>query len=151
MLQGWRFITLRGSPSLMEKILDGLNQGSLSRQNSHWLHPKEMDWWCPGKIHHYAMSDTLMGFSCGSAVKTPSAVQEVQETQIQCLGREDPLEEARRPTPELWPGKSHGQRRLGVWSMRSQRVGHDWTPMRDILTAIELISSSVVYNDALLY
>ena len=31
-----------------------------------------------------------MGFSCGSVVKNPPAVQ---ETQVQSLGQEDPLEE----------------------------------------------------------
>ena len=34
-----------------------------------------------------------MGFSCGSAIKNLSAVQEMQETRTQCLGQEDPLEE----------------------------------------------------------
>ena len=33
------------------------------------------------------------GFSGGSAVKNPSAVQEIQETRVRSLGREDPLEE----------------------------------------------------------
>ena len=34
-----------------------------------------------------------MGFSGGSAVKNPSAMPEIQETQVQSLGQEDPLEE----------------------------------------------------------
>ena len=34
-----------------------------------------------------------MGFSCGSAIKNLSAVQEMQETRTQYLGQEDPLEE----------------------------------------------------------
>ena len=34
-----------------------------------------------------------MGFPCGSAVKNLSAVRELQETQVQSLGQEDPLEE----------------------------------------------------------
>ena len=33
------------------------------------------------------------GFPGGSVVKTPPAVQEPQETRVQPLGREDPLEE----------------------------------------------------------
>ena len=32
------------------------------------------------------------GFSSGSAVKNPPAVQESQETRVQSLGGEDPLE-----------------------------------------------------------
>ena len=33
----------------------------------------------------------------------------VRETQVQSLGWEDPLE---KPTPVLFPGKSHGQRSM---------------------------------------
>ena len=38
-------------------------------------------------------------------IKNPPAVQ---ETWVQSLGREDPLEKKRLPTPVFWPGKSHG-------------------------------------------
>ena len=34
-----------------------------------------------------------MGFPGGSVEKSPSAVQEMQEIQLQSLGQEDPLEE----------------------------------------------------------
>ena len=34
-----------------------------------------------------------MGFPGGSRVKNPSAMKELQETWVQFLGREDPLEE----------------------------------------------------------
>ena len=34
-----------------------------------------------------------MGFPSGSMVKNPPAVQEMQETHVQSLDREDPLEE----------------------------------------------------------
>ena len=47
-----------------------------------------------------------MGFPDGSAVKNPPAVREMEETQVQSLGREDPLE--KEPTPVFLPGKSHG-------------------------------------------
>ena len=33
----------------------------------------------------------------------------IQETWVQSLGWEDPLEEAREPTPVFLPGESHGQ------------------------------------------
>ena len=36
----------------------------------------------------------------------------MQETQVQSLGQEDPLEGAQQPTPVFFPGKAHGQRRL---------------------------------------
>ena len=35
----------------------------------------------------------ILGFPDGSAVKNPPAMQEVQELQVQSLGRDDPLEE----------------------------------------------------------
>ena len=34
-----------------------------------------------------------MGFPSGSAVKNPPAMQEPQETEVQSLSQEDPLEE----------------------------------------------------------
>ena len=37
---------------------------------------------------------------------------EVQETQVQYLGWEDPLEEEMQPTPVPLPGDSHGQSSL---------------------------------------
>ena len=36
----------------------------------------------------------------------------MQETQVQSLGQEDPLEKEWQPTPILLPGKSHGRRSL---------------------------------------
>ena len=39
-----------------------------------------------------------------------------QETWVQFLGREDPLEEGMQPTPILLPGESHGQRNLMGYS-----------------------------------
>ena len=50
-------------------------------------------------------------------VKNPPAVQ---ETWVQSLGWEDPLETGKAPTPGFWPGESHG-----LYSPRSRRVGHD--------------------------
>ena len=32
----------------------------------------------------------------------------MQETWVQSLGREDPVEEGKAPTPVFWPGESHG-------------------------------------------
>ena len=49
----------------------------------------------------------------------------MQETWVQSLGREDPLEkEMATCTTVFLPGKSHGQSCL-VGSMVLQRVGHD--------------------------
>ena len=40
----------------------------------------------------------------------------MQETQVQSLGREDPLEEGMQPTLVFMPGEAHGQRSLAVYS-----------------------------------
>ena len=43
-------------------------------------------------------------------VKTLPAMQETQETQVQSLGWEDPLEKEMELTPVFLPGKLHGER-----------------------------------------
>jgi len=49
-----------------------------------------------------------------------------EETWVQSLGWEDPLEKGLQPTPVSLPGKSQGQRRLvGLQSTGLQRVRHD--------------------------
>ena len=45
-------------------------------------------------------------------VKNLPAMKERQETQVQSLGQEDPLEEEWQPTLVFLSGKSHGQRSL---------------------------------------
>ena len=40
----------------------------------------------------------------------------MQETRVQSLGREDPLEKGMATTPVFLPGKSHGQRSLAGYS-----------------------------------
>ena len=40
----------------------------------------------------------------------------IQETWVQSLGQEDPLEEGIEPTPVFLPGESHGQRTLMAYS-----------------------------------
>jgi len=45
----------------------------------------------------------------------------VQKTQIRYLGREDPLEKGRLPTPVFLPGEFHGQRSLVACSPQGQK------------------------------
>ena len=45
-------------------------------------------------------------------VKNLPAMQETQETWVQSLGQENPLEKGIQPTPVILPGESHGQRSL---------------------------------------
>ena len=62
------------------------------------------------------------GFPGGSVVKNLPAKQ---ETRVQSLNLEDPLEKE-IPTPVFLPGKSNGQRRLAGYSpWGHKRVGHD--------------------------
>ena len=67
-----------------------------------------------------------LGVTSDSAVKNPLEMQETQETCVQSLGQEDPLEEgmATHSSTLAWripwtgePGR--------LQSMGSQRVGHD--------------------------
>ena len=46
----------------------------------------------------------------------------MQETQVQSLGREDPLEKAWQPVPVFLPGEFHGQRSLVGYSPWGLRV-----------------------------
>ena len=45
----------------------------------------------------------------------------MQETQVQSLGWEHPLEKEWQPTPVFLPGKSHGQRGLAGHSPRGHK------------------------------
>ena len=45
----------------------------------------------------------------------------MQETQVQSLHQEDPLEKGWLPTPVFLPGQSHGQRGLAGYSPRSHK------------------------------
>ena len=73
-----------------------------------------------------ATLSSILSFLGGSVVKNPPTVKELQETQLQSLGQEDPLEAemATHSSILAWeipwteePGKQQ--------SMRSQRVRHD--------------------------
>ena len=64
-----------------------------------------------------------LGFSGGSVVKNLPAKQ---ETRIQSVGQEDPLEKEMQSTPVFLPRKSPGQRNLAGYSPWScKRVRHN--------------------------
>ena len=74
------------------------------------------------QIDHLPFLPT-QGFLGGSDVNNLPAMQ---ETWVQSLGWEDPLEKGMATTPVFLPGESHRQRNLvGLQSMESQRVGHN--------------------------
>ena len=66
------------------------------------------------------------GIPGGSEVKNPHAVQEPQETGVQSLSQEDPLEEdiATHSSTFAWR-IPQTEESGGLQSMKSQRVGHD--------------------------
>ena len=57
-----------------------------------------------------------MGLPSGSVVKNQPAMQELQETMVLSLGKDDSWRRAWQPTPVFLPGESHGQRRLVGYS-----------------------------------
>ena len=71
-------------------------------------------------------------------------MQEMQETWIQSLGQEDPLEQEMATTPVFLPGKSHGQRLVGCspWDCRESDMTehacmHTWRLWGRLYTALE--------------
>ena len=59
-------------------------------------------------------------------VKNLPEMQEMQETQDQSLGQEDPLEEGRATLSSILAWRVPGTEEMGgLQCMRSQRVGHD--------------------------
>ena len=58
----------------------------------------------------------LKDFPGGSVVKNLPAMQEMQETWIQSLGWEDPLEEEMAAHSSILAGTTHGQRSLVGYS-----------------------------------
>ena len=67
-----------------------------------------------------------MSLPSGAVVKNLSAMQETQETQVQSLGQEDPLEEEMATHSSILAWKIPWTEEPGrLQSMGSQRVGHD--------------------------
>ena len=56
-------------------------------------------------------------------------MQETEETQVQSLGQEDPLEKGMAITPVFSPGESHGQRSLEGCS---PWVAKSWTRLKQL-------------------
>ena len=66
------------------------------------------------------------GFPSGLVVKNLPAVQETQETQVQSLGQENPLEEGVATHSSFLPWRvSRAEEPGGLQSVGSQRVRHD--------------------------
>ena len=71
------------------------------------------------------MAGALSGFPCGSAVNNPPAMQEMQETQVQFLGGEDPLEEGMATHSSILTWRIPMDR--GAWWATVHGVSKSWT------------------------
>ena len=60
------------------------------------------------------------GFSGGSVVKSPLALQEPQEMQFRSLSQEDPLEEEMATHSHILVWETHGHRSLAGYPINSQ-------------------------------
>ena len=68
----------------------------------------------------------LEGFPSGSEVKNLPVMQDLQETQVQSLGQEDPLEEGMETHSSTLAWRIPWMEEPGrLQSMESQRVGHN--------------------------
>ena len=81
--------------------------------------------------HHYLLLSPFFFFFkyffiwASLVAQTGKNLPAVWDTQVQSLGREDPLEKERLPTAVFLPGESHGQRGLAGCSPRGRRVRRD--------------------------
>ena len=70
----------------------------------------------------------LQGFPSGSVVKNQPAMQETQETRVQFLDWEDPLEKGMATHSSILAWKIPWTEEAGgLQSIGSHRVGHDWS------------------------
>ena len=76
-----------------------------------------------------------MGFPVGSVVKNPPAMQEIQETLVQSLGQEDPLEESRATHSSILAWRiPWAEDPGGLESIGSQRIEDEWSNLARIHT-----------------
>ena len=86
--------------------------------------------WCLPVRHFWCVSfnSEKTGFPCGSEVENPPVMQEPQETWVQSLGQDEPLEEGTATHSSIlaqripWTEEPGGLQPMG-----SQRVGHNWS------------------------
>ena len=77
-------------------------------------------------IYVYTYICIHMGFPGGSVVKNPPAMQEPQETQVQSLCWEDPLEEGMETLSSILAWRIPMDREAWLATVHgSQSVGHD--------------------------
>ena len=70
----------------------------------------------PAPGSHSQLTLGVTAFTKCWVAQTVKSLPAVQETQVQFLGQENPLERKWLPTPVFLPGKSRGRRRLAGYS-----------------------------------
>ena len=65
-----------------------------------------------GQLQRIRYLDSIINSRASLVTQSVKNLPAVQETWVQSLGWEDPLEKERQPTPLSLPEKSHGQRSL---------------------------------------
>ena len=75
--------------------------------------------------HTHSHTPLVPIISASLMTQTVKNLPAMQETQVQSLGQENPLEKRMDTTPVLFPGKFHGQRSLVGYSSWTHRAGHD--------------------------
>ena len=106
-----------------------------------------INWWMENKLWYIQ----VMGFPGGSAVKNLPAMQELQESWVWSLGREDPLEEGMATHSSILPWRIPWTEELGrLQSRGSQRLRHDWNNLAQCIYVIEYYST-VRRNEVLVH
>ena len=75
---------------------------------------------------HFKLLKFMAGFPSGSVKKHPPAVQEMQETWVPSLGREDPLEKGMATHSSILAWKiPWTEEPGGLQSMKLERIGYN--------------------------
>ena len=73
----------------------------------------------------------------------------MQETQVQSLSQEDPLEEGMQTTPVFLPGEFHGQKSLGGYSPLGHKELDTTERLRHFKTSLRLSVSTCLGHPTL--
>ena len=127
-----------------------LEKGKLFRETENWGAPIASIVW--PKTQPFNIKQRVPHPRVFSVAQTVKNLPAVQETWVQCLGQEDPLEKGvTTPTPVFLPGEFHGQRscrgqRPATQSMWSQRVRQDWETNTNFSGHIFIQPQNLVIN-----
>ena len=102
----------------------------LLRQERQFITGAYLSYWCASVISNHFQRVSLVG-------QMVKKLPEIQETPVQSLGQEDPLEKEMATGSSILAWRSTWTEEPGVLqSMGSQRVGHDWATNTHTLSVI---------------